>query len=174
MNQKDLNNQQQKWMSKIKAYEFDIEYVKGTHNIVANALSRHPCLNTITSIMKEWKNDIIPEYAKDSLANEILEGRIPNDEYKVNEDIILYKNRVYLPANTRMNDKILREYHDSPLAGHQVYYKTYKQIQERYSWKGFKKDVLKHVQECMICQQNKVDQGHPAGLLQPLPISTLR
>lgn len=64
----------------------------------------------------------------------------------------------------------MREYHDNPLAGHQGYYKTYKQIRERYSWKGLTKDVLKHLQECMTCQQYKIEQGHPAGLLQPLPI----
>lgn len=59
MNQNDLNDRQQKWISKILVYDFDIEYVKGTHNVVANALSRRHCLNTITSITKEWKNDIL-------------------------------------------------------------------------------------------------------------------
>ena len=55
MNQKDLNDRQQKWVSKIQAYNFDIEYVKGTHNVVADALSRKGQLNTLTSITDNWK-----------------------------------------------------------------------------------------------------------------------
>jgi hypothetical protein len=37
---KDLNERQQKWVSKIQAYNFDIKYVKGKNNVVADALSR--------------------------------------------------------------------------------------------------------------------------------------
>jgi hypothetical protein len=55
-------------------------------------------------------------------------------------------------------------------SGHQGYFKTYRQIRERFSWKGLKDDVLKHIRECTTCQQNKSEQTHPAGLLQPLPI----
>jgi hypothetical protein len=66
--------------------------------------------------------------------------------------------------------KILKVCHDSPTTGHQGYFKTYRQIRERFSWKGLKDDVLKHIQECTTCQQNKFEQTHPAGLLQPLPI----
>ena len=29
---------------------------------------------------------------------------------------------------------------------------------------------MEHVQECSICQQNNIENNHPAGLLQPLPI----
>ena len=29
---------------------------------------------------------------------------------------------------------------------------------------------MQHVRECSICQQNKVENTHPARLLQPLPI----
>ena len=39
LTQKDLNERQQKWLRKIQAYDFDIEYVKGKNNIVADALS---------------------------------------------------------------------------------------------------------------------------------------
>jgi hypothetical protein len=56
------------------------------------------------------------------------------------------------------------------LAGHPRYLKTYRQIRERFAWKGLKTDVLKFVWECHICQQNKVEHTHPARFLQLLPI----
>ena len=40
LEQKQLQERQQKWISKIQAYDFDIEYVKGKNNVVADALSR--------------------------------------------------------------------------------------------------------------------------------------
>ena len=40
LEQKELNECQQKWVSKVQAYDFDIEYVKGKNNIVVDALSR--------------------------------------------------------------------------------------------------------------------------------------
>jgi hypothetical protein len=60
--------------------------------------------------------------------------------------------------------------HDSQLAGHQGYFKTYRQVGKRFSWKGLKDDVLEHIQECTTFQQHKSEQTHPRGLLQPLPI----
>ena len=33
-----------------------------------------------------------------------------------------------------------------------------------------KEDVLKHIKECMVCQQSKSEQIFPTGLLQLLPI----
>ena len=39
LGQQDLNNCQKKWVTKLQAYDFDITYVKGTQNVVADALS---------------------------------------------------------------------------------------------------------------------------------------
>jgi hypothetical protein len=69
-----------------------------------------------------------------------------------------------------LKEKVMRAMHDVPMKGHPGYFKTYKKIRERFTWKGLKDDVLKHVKECMTCQKNKSEQTHPAGLLQPLYI----
>jgi hypothetical protein len=50
LDQKDLNERQQKWVSKIQAYDFDIEFVKGKNNVVAYALSRRPSVYAMTDI----------------------------------------------------------------------------------------------------------------------------
>jgi hypothetical protein len=49
----------------------------------------------------------------------------------------------------------MRAMHDTPLAGHHGYFRTYQQIRERFSWKGLEDDVLRHVRECRTCQQNE-------------------
>jgi hypothetical protein len=85
-------------------------------------------------------------------------------------DLIYYKDRIFLVSESALKAKILQTYHDSPMAGHQGINKTYMQVRERFSWKGLKEDVIKHVKECTTCQKNKDEHMHPTGLLQPLPI----
>jgi hypothetical protein len=86
------------------------------------------------------------------------------------DDIIYYKDWIYLFLESTLKDNIPRVVHDMPLAGHPRFLKTYKQVRERFSWKGHKEDVLRYVRECMTCQQNKSELTHPKGLLRPLPI----
>ena len=50
LEQKELNERQQKLVSKVQAYDFEIEYVKGKNNVVANALSRRPTTSSVMSI----------------------------------------------------------------------------------------------------------------------------
>ena len=50
LEQKQLQERQQKWISKIQAYDFDIEYVKGKNNVVADALSRRLATLSLMSL----------------------------------------------------------------------------------------------------------------------------
>jgi hypothetical protein len=170
LDQKDLSERQQKWVSKIQAFDFDIEYVKGKRNIVADALSRRPAGCSMMDICTDWKAHLLVEYSKNKFACEVMDGQVIDDRYRVLDDVIFYKDRIYLVPESTLKGKILKVCHDSPTTGHQGYFKTYRQIRERFSWKGLKDDVLKHIRECTTCQQNKSEQTHPAGLLQPLPI----
>ena len=54
LTQKDLNERQQKWVSKIRAFDFDIEYVKGKNNVVVDALSRRPSIS-LMDVAENWK-----------------------------------------------------------------------------------------------------------------------
>jgi hypothetical protein len=110
------------------------------------------------------------EYSKNTFTSEVMDGKIQYDQYRVIDDVIFYKDRVYLVPDSGLKNKILTAVHDSPLVGHQGFFKTYRQIRERFSWKGLKQDVMRHVRECVTCQKNKSEHAFIAGLFQPLPI----
>jgi hypothetical protein len=89
------------------------------------------------------------EYSKNKIASEVMDGKIQDDRYRVINDVIFYKDRVYLVPDSWLKKKILTAVHDSPPVGHQGFLKTYRQIRERFSWKGLKQDVMRHVNVCV-------------------------
>ena len=128
LEQKELNERQQKWVSEVQAYDFEIEYVKGKNNVVADALSRRPASLSLRSISTDWRALLLVEYSKNKFACELLDGQIQDDRYRIVDDIIFYKNRIYLVPESTLRKKIIQAAHDSPLSRHQGFLKTYRQI----------------------------------------------
>jgi hypothetical protein len=59
---------------------------------------------------------------------------------------------IYLVSESTLNYKILRVVHDTPLAGNPRYLNAYKKVNEIFSWKGLKEDVMWYAREFMTCQ----------------------
>ena len=110
----------------------------------------------------------------DPYTNEIIEGlsiestSYPN--FHVAEQKLYYKNRLVIPDNAPLKQKLLSESHDSLFAGHGGYLKTLKRLSSSFFWPGLKQDVKHYVQNCLPCQQNKYQALAPTSILQPLPI----
>lgn len=49
------------------------------------------------------------EYSKNTFACEIMDGHIRDDQYRVMNDIIYYKERIFLVPKSKLNQKILKE-----------------------------------------------------------------
>lgn len=118
MHQKDLNERQQKRVSKLQAYDFDIEYVEGKNNIVADALSRRPHLNLLCELTADWKELIAADYRKNQFATSIVEAHLQDERYKLVDGLILYRGRIFLVPKSKLKKKVLQSFHDIPLAGH--------------------------------------------------------
>jgi hypothetical protein len=152
-------------VSKLQYYDFDIEYVKGKNNVVVDSLSRRHSVFSLAEVSVYWKSTLLVEYSKNTFSCELMEGTNQDERYKVVDDIIYYKERIYLVPESMLKDKILRAVHDAPLANHRGHLKTYRWVRERFSWKGLKEDVIWYVRECMNCQQNKSEMTHPTSFL---------
>jgi hypothetical protein len=74
LEKKDLSEHQQKWVTKVHEFEFDIEYVKGKNNIVADALSRRLAAGSLMEISADWKSHLLVEYSKNKFSCEVMDG----------------------------------------------------------------------------------------------------
>jgi uncharacterized protein YciU (UPF0263 family) len=99
-------------VTKVHAFDFDIEYVKGKKNIVADTLSRRPAACSLMEISVDWKSHLLVEYSKNKFACEVMVGQIQDDRYRVIDDVIFYKDRVYLVPDSGLKKKILTVVHD--------------------------------------------------------------
>ena len=89
------------------------------------------------------------------------------------EDRLLFTigRRMYVPKWDKLRREILKECHDSKWARHPGIHRTGALVERTYYWPSMRDDMEAYVQTCLICQQDKVEQSKPAGLLEPLPIS---
>jgi hypothetical protein len=160
LDQKDLNERKQKWVSKIHPYEFDIEYVKGKANVVVDSLSRRPTTCSLMEVSTDWKSHLLVEYSKNQFVCELMYGLIQDDRYWVVDDILFSNDEIYLVPESTLKTRILRSSHDTSLVGHPRYFKNYRKVCERFTYKGLNDDVLWYVRECMDCQYNKSKHTH--------------
>jgi hypothetical protein len=179
LEQRLSSEEQQKWVTKILGYDFEILYKKGKQNVVADSLSRkdedvEAFLYAISIIQPdyiieardEWKN-----YEKVwTLIQRLQYDSSASDTFTWKNDSLWYKDLLYLCKNSQLKQKVLLELHTSPVGGYLGFLKTYHIFKKDFFWDGLKTDVQRFVAECLVCQQNKVETIKTPGLLQPLSI----
>jgi hypothetical protein len=107
------------------------------------------------------------------LVAKLQQGKLQQkiEEYKLdNDEILMYRGRIYVPNSQQLKNLILREMHNVPYVGHPGYQKTISIVKSQYYWPGMKKEVFYFIAKCLECQKVKFEHRHLAGFLQPLPI----
>ncbi|XP_072083760.1 uncharacterized protein [Arachis hypogaea] len=89
------------------------------------------------------------------------------------ENDLLYTKgrRLYVPKWENLRRKLVRECHDTKWAGHQGQRRTLALIESSYYWPQMRAEVESYVKTCLVCQQDKIENKTPSGLLEPLPPS---
>jgi hypothetical protein len=183
LEQRLSSEEQQKWVTKILGYDFEIVYKKGKQNVVADALSRkdedvEAFLCAISIIQPDWIIEARDEWKNDekvwTLIQKLQQDSSASDTFTWKNDSLWYKDRLYLCKNSQLKQKVLLELHTSPVGGHSGFLKTYHRVKKDFFGDGLKTDVQRFVAECLVCQQNKVETIKTPGLLQPLSIPSQR
>lgn len=80
------------------------------------------------------------------------------------------RNRIYVPNQNFVKQLILNEFHTKPYVAHLGYQKLLSAIRKGYLWPVLRKYIIVYLNKCLECQLVKMEQQHPIGLLQPMPI----
>ncbi|KAJ8629802.1 hypothetical protein MRB53_023125 [Persea americana] len=160
--------EQQKWLTKLLGYDYEILYRKGKDNSATDALSRiqqHSELMALSTPLFTSMPDILNECSKDDHLTKIAEqllldpSSIPH--YSMQNGILRYKGRIVLPSSSPWCIKILHDFHHGPLGGHSGFLPTYQRISRNFYWKGIKQATKRYVAECDICQRMKAETMAP-------------
>jgi hypothetical protein len=183
LEQRLSSEEQQKWVTKILGYDFEIIYKKGKQNVVADTLSRkdedvEAFLCAISVIQPDWIIEARDEWKNDkkvwTLIQRLQQDSSASNTFTWKNDSLWYKDRLYLCKNSQLKQKVLFKFHTSPVGGHSGFLKTYHRVKKDFFWDGLKINVQRFVEKCVVCQQNKVETIKTPGLLQPLSIPSQR
>ena len=171
---KTLSRRQARWMLLLSNYDLEIKHLKGTLN-PADAPSRRPdfALGAIQTLEEggELKNSIKELLASDSKGIAILDrlAKGPLSPWTLQDGLLLHDGLIYVPEHPSVRLRLLREHHDSPLAGHYGVKKTLELLTRTYFWPGMRKTVEDYVRTCDTCHRSKTPRHAPHGQLQSLP-----
>ncbi|GFY12067.1 hypothetical protein TNCV_4975671 [Trichonephila clavipes] len=128
-------------------YDYEIKYLKGSTNIEADLLSRHPVAHHRQHSSHLLDINEIKTHQK----NENLCG----PKYHENKDVIVIKkknlHKIVIPFSLRL--KLLNQAQEQ--FGHRGVKKMLHLILLQYYWSDITTDISEFVEHCMVCQLNK-------------------
>ncbi|KAF8701563.1 hypothetical protein RHS03_06511, partial [Rhizoctonia solani] len=76
-------------------------------------------------------------------------------DYDWEEDLLWYHGKLVVPDSDPLKEHLLKEFHDSPLAGHPGQQRTLELISRNYWWPGMKSTAKEWVECCPVCHANQ-------------------
>ena len=132
--------EQQKWVTKLFGYAYEIIYKKEKDNVVADALSRkyedEGSLFSLSFIVPDWLQVVCQEWLHDPKSSHLIEQLQSNSPvspgYSWLNDELRYKDCFYLSKQSKLKSTILSELHATPTARHFRFTKTYDRVKRSF------------------------------------------
>ncbi|SGY26729.1 BQ5605_C018g08764 [Microbotryum silenes-dioicae] len=166
------------WLDTLTKFDYDLQYLPGRENIVADAMSRYsfpePLPVIVANISQLSLSDVVKQqildaYKTDALCQQALKNIASVASEFKNIDALLYlRGRLVIPLLAPLRESILHDAQDA--LGHLGDVKTYQTVIQTYFWPNMSRHVKQYVQQCDSCQQTKARTTRVAGKLHTLPV----
>ncbi|QRW20479.1 Retrotransposable element Tf2 protein [Rhizoctonia solani] len=197
MQARTFNCRHAQWRTFLSNFNFEIHYRPGKQSGKPDALSRRsdytdeprkpevmlPAevfantseeeLDIVTEIRSRLREDPsldqIIQFLTEDADNAPPSIRKAYRDYDWEEDLLWYRGKLVVPDFEPLKDRLLKEFHDSPLAGHPGQQRTLELLSQNYWWPGMKSSAKEWVECCPTCQANQ--RAHnPVISLKPLEV----
>jgi hypothetical protein len=161
-NQPYLNVRQERWLSFLREFDFEVRHIKGKENKAADALRRriHGLFEINISRAESDLEERIrtagnddEKYTKitEELSNNIANSNKP--DLSINDKGLLrFKNRLYIPNSAGLKLTILDEVHKKLYSGHLGYQKMITTLRKLFYWPNMKREIEEYLARCQYCQ----------------------
>jgi hypothetical protein len=188
-----LTARQAQWWTNLSRYNYQLIHIPGAKLIQADALSRRPDHTKgeeddelVTMLPKEQFISLIATDLRDQIQtlssnDDFIKGiikclkerstpplRTALSDWTLDDGIILFKNKVFVPNNKDIRRSIIAEMHESPVSGHPGHLKTLYLLKERFYWPGMAIMTKQFIDGCTVCQQMKTNTHPTAAPLMPI------
>ncbi|KAE8228970.1 hypothetical protein CF326_g6075 [Tilletia indica] len=133
-----------------------------------NAVTLAPLVSS--SARPQLLDDIKRAQQSDAAAQNALLSDDPL--YERRNDVVMYRDRVYIPPSGDLRQRVVAAVHDSLPAGHPGPARTIELLRRTHDFPGSRRFVRAYVRSCDTCQRAKVATHAPYGLLQPNDVPT--
>jgi len=95
-------------------------------------------------------------------------------DWKIEDGMLFYQDRCYIPDNKAVQKSIVQEIHESPMTGHPGRDTTLEMVQRHYWWPRLRHFVYEYVAGCATCQQNKINTHPTQPPTQPIKSTAMK
>jgi hypothetical protein len=157
--QPKLNARKARWMALLSEFDFEIKHIKGKENRVVDALSRSikmihlaVVITCETDVRKRAKNAQETD-AFCKTVTSYLRKEPTGIKYKgyqmLEEDLLTYKNILYIQNCDELNRFIMDELHKRPYTGHPGYQKMITTTRKQFYCPRLKKYIAIYLAKCL-------------------------
>ena len=165
LEEREITEDYQRWLTRILGYEIDIEYKVGSENKVADGLSRidHSVeeeagllLLSLTVPTTLQLQDIYREIEENaeiqSLIGKLQAGQTVKHGFSLVNGRLFYKQMLMIPPDSSQILLILQECHDTVMGGHAGVLRTLQRVKAIFYWPKMRRRVQEYVSACSVCQ----------------------
>lgn len=155
MTQSIQTPEQQKWLTKLLGYSYEIFYKPSCDNVVADALSRipadvpEPTFAAISSpsstVITQLQHFFLHHPEGQKLFAKLGATNQTQHKFSSKSGLLYYQDRIFVPKDAGLIPQLLEEFHPSPVGGHSGIKATLARLSAVFFWPGMHLDVKKYM-----------------------------
>ncbi|GAA5920578.1 hypothetical protein JCM5296_000495, partial [Sporobolomyces johnsonii] len=177
--QPTLSKRQARWMETLADYDYELSYIPGKLNTVADSLSRFSfteglpavavCGISECSLTEGMVGRLKAGYLTDSFCVQTLSNLTSTPSFSLKDGLLYFEqNRIVVPDVKELKEALLHDSHDA--LGHLGFKKTLSTLSLSFFWPKMAMEVRSYVESCDGCQRHKARTTRKTGKLHSLPV----